>query len=73
MASKHVIYVRLNDGRVAILQKIDSSERQGKYAVYPKNETNIEYFSQIKQHITAVEFDEYKPTTKQPAKRSKKS
>lgn len=73
MASKHLIYVRLNDGRAAILSKIDSTDKRGKYAVFVKNETELQYFPDIKQRITAAEFDEYKPATKQPAKRSKKS
>lgn len=72
MPSKHVIYVRLEDGRVGILDRIDSTDKRGKYAVTPSGSQIPSYFSEIKQRITHQEYLEYKPT-KQPAKRSKKN
>lgn len=74
MSRDEQIYVRLLNGGVGALLKIDSSQSGGKYRVRPKGTKSPKNFKEIAQRISKGEYDAHKEevlAVKQVAKRKK--
>jgi hypothetical protein len=68
------LYVKLPNDRVGVLERVNSKDERGKYAVLLKGDTEVTYHNEVTLNLTKEEYDYVsmiKPT-KQPAKRGSK-